>query len=75
MWKNGIEIYEYQPSVLHAKLAVADGRWVTMGSYNVNNISAFANLELNLDVRNRVVATHPEAETEKIIARRLLHEA
>lgn len=55
--KNNIQIYEYQKTVLHAKIAVYDNRWVTIGSYNVNNISAYASLELNLDVRNRPFAT------------------
>lgn len=55
--KNNIQIFEYQKTVLHAKIAVYDNRWVTIGSYNVNNISAYASLELNLDVRNRPFAS------------------
>ena len=50
--RNEIELYEYQPSVLHAKIAVCDSEWLTIGSYNLNNISAYASIELNLDVRN-----------------------
>ena len=50
--RNKIEIYEYQPTVLHAKVAVCDSKWFTIGSYNVNNISAYASIELNLDIRN-----------------------
>lgn len=46
----GAEIYEYRRNVLHGKIAVRDGLWVTAGSYNVNNISAYASVELNLDV-------------------------
>lgn len=48
--KNKIEIYEYQPNILHGKIAVCDKKWLTIGSYNVNNISAYASIELNLDV-------------------------
>src|SRR5882724_1584430 len=40
LFRNGIEIYEYQDTVLHGKLAVYDGAWATVGSYNVNRISA-----------------------------------
>jgi cardiolipin synthase len=54
--KNNIRIFEYQKTVLHAKIALYDNRWVTIGSYNVNNISAYASLELNLDIRNRPFA-------------------
>ena len=50
--KRGIEIYEYRNSVLHGKLAICDDKWLTLGSYNVNNISAFASVELNLDVND-----------------------
>lgn len=48
--RNNIEIYEYQKTVLHGKLTVCDNKWLTIGSYNLNNISAYASIELNLDV-------------------------
>lgn len=65
--KYNIHIYEYQETVLHAKIATYDNRWVTAGSYNVNNISAYASLELNLDVRNRPFAEATEKKLELII--------
>lgn len=65
--KNNIGIYEYQKTVLHAKMAVYDSQWVTIGSYNVNNISAYASLELNVDVRNVSFATETCTRLEKII--------
>ncbi len=52
MLERGIEIYEYQTNVLHAKVATVDDRWTTVGSYNLNEISALASLEANLDVRD-----------------------
>jgi cardiolipin synthase len=67
--KNNIEIYEYQETVLHAKVAVSDSSWVTVGSYNVNNISAYASLELNMDVRNEKLARFTENELDDIITR------
>jgi cardiolipin synthase len=67
--KNNIEIYEYQETVLHAKVAVSDSSWVTVGSYNVNNISAYASMELNMDVRNQSLAHFTENELEDIITR------
>ncbi len=65
--KNDIAIYEYQPNVLHAKLAITDGHWVTLGSYNINNISALASIEVNLDVRNKVFAHKVQQQMEEII--------
>lgn len=67
MLKNNIEIYEYQPNVLHAKIAVADGHWLTVGSYNINNISAHASIEVNVDVRNKLFAQKVEKQLEDII--------
>lgn len=65
--KNGIEIFEYQDSVLHAKVAVCDEEWVTVGSYNVNNISAHASLEVNIDVKDRKFALSTEEQLNNII--------
>lgn len=66
--KNNIEIYEYQKTVLHAKVAEYDNLWSTIGSYNVNNISAYASLELNLEIRNNEFSKKVENELEQIIA-------
>jgi cardiolipin synthase len=65
--KNGITLYEYQTHVLHGKLSTCDGKWVTVGSYNVNDISTYASIELNLDVLNISFAQEVEAELQSII--------
>jgi cardiolipin synthase len=65
--KNNIEIYEYQKTVLHGKLTVCDSKWLTIGSYNVNNISAHATIELNLDVYDPVVAEHANEMLQTIV--------
>ncbi len=54
--RHGIEVHEYRHNILHGKVAVSDGRFVTIGSYNINDISALASIELNLDVENRAFA-------------------
>ena len=66
MLRNKIEIYEYQPAVLHAKMMVVDGHWVTIGSYNVNNVSAYASTEINFQVRNKPFARHVHSIMERI---------
>lgn len=73
----GIELYEYQRNILHAKIAVCDNQWMTIGSYNINNISAYASMELNLDVRNAAFATNTGKTLEALIANdcmRITHE-
>ena len=67
--KKKIEIYEYQKTVLHAKMSVCDQEFVTIGSYNVNNISAYASLELNLDIKSKDFGTYVDDELNKIIAK------
>ena len=67
LFRNHIQVYEYQDTVLHGKMAVYDGQWMTNGSYNVNKISAYASVELNMDVRNEAFATIVENELETII--------
>lgn len=67
MLKNGIEIYEYQPTVLHAKMMVVDDRLFTIGSFNVNNVSAYASVELNLDIRNKPFACSVRQTLDSII--------
>lgn len=69
LFRNNIEVYEYQANILHGKIAVCDSKWFTAGSYNVNNISAYASVELNLDVKNDAIATDVQHKLEEIIDR------
>jgi len=61
--RNNVEVYEYQPNILHGKIAVCDSQWMTIGSYNINDISAYASIELNMNVRNESFAR----ETEQVL--------
>lgn len=45
--KAGVEVYEWTGPVLHAKTAVVDGRWSTVGSANLDALSLRQNLEVN----------------------------
>ena len=65
--KNNIEIFEYRPAVLHGKMAICDEQWMTIGSYNVNNISAFASIELNIDIMNERFVRHVKESMQTII--------
>jgi cardiolipin synthase len=52
----GIEIYEYQPTMMHAKVMVVDGEWSMFGSANFDNRSLELNDELNVAVTDRDLA-------------------
>lgn len=64
--RNGVELYEYQENVLHGKIAVCDDQWMTIGSYNINDISAYASIELNLDVFNPGFVKQVREQLERI---------
>lgn len=46
--KHGVEIHEYQPTMIHAKVMVVDGKWSVVGSTNIDNRSFALNDEVNL---------------------------
>ncbi len=52
MLSAGIEIHEYHASYLHAKVAVVDGHWATVGSSNIEPFSLWLAREANLVVRD-----------------------
>jgi cardiolipin synthase len=54
--RAGVKIYEYGPALLHAKTLVVDGRWVSIGSVNLDNRSFALNNELNLVFLDRGIA-------------------
>ena len=66
--RSGVELYEYQKNILHGKLAVCDDKWMTIGSYNINDISAYASIELNLDVYSPEFTKQTRKELEILIA-------
>lgn len=51
--RGGVHIYEYSPTMLHAKTIVADGQWSSVGSMNFDNRSMAFNNESNLNVLDR----------------------
>ena len=57
----GIEIYEYQPTMMHAKAMVVDGVWSMVGSANFDNRSLELNDEMNVAVSDRGPGRAPAA--------------
>jgi cardiolipin synthase len=54
--RNNIAIYEWDSSILHAKLAVVDHTWVTIGSFNLNHLSQYSSIEMNIEVLDEAFA-------------------
>ena len=57
--RGGVRIFEYRERPLHAKVAVIDEEWSTVGSSNLDPLSLFLNLEANL-----VIVGSPGTELE-----------
>ena len=44
----GVKVYLYQGEMIHAKTAVIDERWASVGSLNLDHLSIFYNFEANI---------------------------
>jgi cardiolipin synthase len=58
--EGGVRVYEWNGSMLHAKTAVADGRWARVGSTNLNLQSWIGNWELDVAVEDEGFAGRME---------------
>ena len=63
----GLEIHEYQASYLHAKVAVVDERWATVGSSNIDPYSLLLAREANVVVDDARFATRLRTALELAI--------
>lgn len=69
--KAGVKLYEHQSTVLHAKTAVIDGVWSTVGSTNMDMWSFVRNNEVNAVVLSREFAKEMEEMFAKDLAESL----
>lgn len=70
----GIEIYEYNRTLLHSKIATIDGAWACVGSINFDDRSFVLNDEINMSVTDSTFVAELDAQlsddltqSEKII--------
>jgi cardiolipin synthase A/B len=62
--RAGAEVFEYKPSMIHAKVLVVDGSWAVVGSTNFDNRSFGINDEVNLAVRDTDFAARLESDMD-----------
>jgi cardiolipin synthase len=65
---GGVRIFEYLPAFLHAKVALVDTDWTTIGSSNIDPLSLQMNLEANVIVRDAAFSAQLSADFEQAIA-------
>jgi cardiolipin synthase len=63
----GMEIHEYEAGMLHAKVAVIDRRWATVGSSNLDPFSLLLAREANVVVEDRRFAEELRASLRNVI--------
>lgn len=66
--EQGIQIYEYQRSYMHAKAAVVDGKWATVGSSNIDPFSLLLAREANVVVHDVGFAGELSASLHRAMA-------
>ncbi len=66
--EGGVRIFEWNGVMIHAKTAVADGRWARVGSTNANITSWFGNWELDVAVEDAGFGEQMMAMFEKDLA-------
>ena len=67
--EGGVRVFEWNGSMMHAKIAVADGRWARVGSTNLNVTSWLGNCELDCVVVDATFARQMEEQYEKDLGR------
>jgi cardiolipin synthase A/B len=66
--KAGVEIFEYEPAMIHAKTLMIDGLWSVVGSTNFDNRSFGLNDEVNLAVRDTAFTARLEDDYARDLA-------
>ncbi|MYN02746.1 cardiolipin synthase ClsB [Pseudoduganella sp. DS3] len=64
----GVKVVEYRKTQLHAKVAVIDDDWATVGSSNVDGLSLFLNQEANVVIKDAAFARSLRQHIEDAIA-------
>ncbi len=71
--KAGVRIFEYRERPLHAKIALADEDWATVGSSNLDPLSLALNLEANVFIRDRAFNASLHAHLEGLMRAHCAH--
>jgi cardiolipin synthase A/B len=65
--RNNIRVFEYTKANVHGKVLIQDKKWTTIGSYDLNNLSTYSNIELNVDIDDNGFSRHIGNHLEKIM--------
>lgn len=68
LFRYDMELYEWNQSVLHGKAMVVDGKWTTIGSFNLNNLSSYASIEMNVEIYSELFSKTFQLQLNNIIS-------
>lgn len=71
--RSNIEIVEWQNSILHGKAMLVDETWATVGSYNINFLSRYISIELNVDLIDDAFSKEFSTHLQSVIAENRSH--
>jgi cardiolipin synthase len=66
--QNNIELYEWNTSVLHGKVALVDTKWTTIGSFNLNHLSSYGSIETNVAIESTKFAKTLASDLNNVIS-------
>lgn len=66
--KRGVKLYRWRGPMMHAKTAVVDRTWSTIGSYNFDSMSRFNNLEVTVEILDPAVGQDLVVQFERDLA-------
>lgn len=67
--RHNLLLYEWPHSVLHGKAAVVDRRWTTIGSFNLNQLSTYGSIEMNVELHDPAFAEDATLAFQDVISR------
>jgi cardiolipin synthase len=65
---NSISLFEWRDSVMHGKAMIVDGEWVTIGSFNLNFLSHYISMEMNVDIKDKMFADEFSRHLDEVIS-------
>ncbi len=65
--RNGIHVFIFRPSNVHGKVIISDDKFTSIGSFDLNNLSTYSNIELNVDIIDENFSTKLSANIYQII--------
>lgn len=66
--RNGIKVLRWRGIMMHAKTAVVDAIWSTIGSYNIDSQSRFNNLEVTVEILDPAIGAELVADFQRDVA-------